>query len=654
MTKNIIIPLGGLGNRFHEAYYNLPKPLVKVYGKSIIEWVLDSINITDINHIIIPYHKKLLNYNFESTLKKKYPTHNFFFYCIYQNTKGAAETIYHVLIEYQKYYKEFLKYPIISLDGDNFYTCDLITSWTGENNVFAFKDYQDNPIYSYVKTNINNEKNIKLIDIQEKVKISNLACTGAYAFLSGNVLLEYCHKVIINNSLQKGELYISSVIKSMLNDKLPFNVSIINELDYKCLGTPLQVRLFVENNTNLIPKKRYCFDLDNTLVSFPTKFGDYSTVKPIQINIDLLKTLYETGNTIIINTARRMKTMDGNQGKVMASIGKITFDTLEKFDIPYHEIYFGKPEADFYIDDLGVNSFQDLEKEIGYYKNTVECRSFHSVGVNSMNVYHKEGEDLSGEIYYYQNIPGQFKNFFPRMINYDTYESKWFTMEKIDGIVFSNMYLSRELNLNHLQNLLKKLDKLHSYVESGNDNDTKNDSNKNGNDDDKRNMYCNYLNKLESRYLEDDYNIYPLSKNVYNELKKGLISYQQQDKGVLGMIHGDPVFTNVMLDKYNNIKMFDIRGKLGSKLSIYGDIFYDYAKVYQSLIGYDEIMRGVHLNEQYKKTFIEFFEQYIIQKFDIERLKLIKLITKSLLFTLLPLHDDMLKCMEYYKLIDTI
>ena len=76
-------------------------------------------------------------------------------------------------------------------------------------------------------------------------------------------------------------------------------------------------------------------------------------------------------------------------------------------------------------------------------------------------------------------------------------------------------------------------------------------------------------------------------------------------------------------------------------------------KVYQSLIGYDEIMKGVHLNEQYKKVFIEFFEQYIIQKFSVERLKLIKLITKSLLFTLLPLHDDMMKCMEYYKLIDS-
>ena len=81
--------------------------------------------------------------------------------------------------------------------------------------------------------------------------------------------------------------------------------------------------------------------------------------------------------------------------------------------------------------------------------------------------------------------------------------------------------------------------------------------------------------------------------------------------------------------------MIDIRGKLGDKLSIYGDIFYDYAKIYQSLIGYDEILKGIHLNYEYRKLLINYFEQYIIEKFGYGRLVDIKMITKSLLFTLL-------------------
>ena len=650
MLRNIIIPLGGLGNRFQEAHYTFPKPLIKVYGKPIIEWVIDSINLEDINHIIIPYHRNLFNYNFESILKKKYPNINFFFYCLGQNTKGAADTIYQVLLEYKKISNGNINLPIISLDGDNFYTCDILKLWHGQNQVFAFKDYQESPIYSYVKIKNDNKTvmNNKLVDIKEKVKISNLACTGAYAFCSGKTLMEYCCKVITNNNVQKGELYISSVIKSMLNDELIFNIKTINDNNYKCLGTPIQVRLFVENNTDLIPKKRYCFDLDNTLVTYPKVSCDYTTVEPLQKNINLVRQLYNTGNIIIIHTARRMKTMDGNQGKVLASIGKITFDTLEKFDIPYHEIYFGKPLADFYIDDLGVNVFENLEKTLGYYNNTIECRSFHSVGINSLNVYQKEGIDLSGEIYFYQNIPSKYRNYFPRLINFDKLNNKWYTMEKIDGVVFSNMYINKELHLNHLDKLLKQLNALHHHPIQISNNYQSEEYKKI-----KNLMYSNYLEKMEKRYVEYDYSIYPNSSELYQYLKNELTNYQNKNKGILGIIHGDPVFTNIMLDKYNSIKMIDIRGKLGDELSIYGDIFYDYAKIYQSLIGYDEILKEQSLTDDYKVLFINYFESYIIETYNKDIIDFIKILTKSLLFSLLPLHDNNQKCMMYYQLINT-
>ena len=162
----------------------------------------------------------------------------------------------------------------MSLDGDNFYTIDVISKWNNKNQIFVFEDFQNNPIYSYVKVSNKSENNTEIadipnssvIDIQEKVKISNLACTGAYGFESTKLLLKYCEKVITNKLIQKGELYISSVIKLILDSKIKVEYNLINSDNYKCLGTPLQIRLFTENNNYLIPKKRYCFDLDNTLV----------------------------------------------------------------------------------------------------------------------------------------------------------------------------------------------------------------------------------------------------------------------------------------------------------------------------------------------------------------------------------------------------
>ena len=49
----VLIPLGGLGTRFSNSGYNLPKPLINVMGKQIIFWLLDNLNLVNIKHIII-------------------------------------------------------------------------------------------------------------------------------------------------------------------------------------------------------------------------------------------------------------------------------------------------------------------------------------------------------------------------------------------------------------------------------------------------------------------------------------------------------------------------------------------------------------------------------------------------------------------------
>lgn len=102
-------------------------------------------------------------------------------------------------------------------------------------------------------------------------------------------------------------------------------------------------------------KKRFCFDFDLTLVSAPKIKNDYSTVEPIPQMIDILRRLKASGHHIIIYTARRMKTHKGNVGLVIADIASTTLETIKKFNIPCDEIYFGKPYADFYIDDKAVN-----------------------------------------------------------------------------------------------------------------------------------------------------------------------------------------------------------------------------------------------------------------------------------------------------------
>ena len=93
-----------------------------------------------------------------------------------------------------------------------------------------------------------------------------------------------------------------------------------------------------------------------------------------------------------------------------------------------------------------------------------------------------------------------------------------------------------------------------------------------------------------------------------------------------------------------------MRGKLGDKLTIYGDWLYDWAKLYQSLIGYDEILHDKKINIIYKNKILIYFKEKFIDKFSINDFNNLKIITKSLLFSLIPLHDNV-KCVEYFSLI---
>lgn len=102
MKVNIIIPIGGIGERFKKEGYLFPKPLIKILGKEVIFWLIDNLNHELIDSIIIPYNNELLQYNFEDQLRKKYPKLQFLFFILEKQTEGAAETLLKQ-IEYLEY-----------------------------------------------------------------------------------------------------------------------------------------------------------------------------------------------------------------------------------------------------------------------------------------------------------------------------------------------------------------------------------------------------------------------------------------------------------------------------------------------------------------------------------------------------------------------
>lgn len=106
---------------------------------------------------------------------------------------------------------------------------------------------------------------------------------------------------------------------------------------------------------------RIVIDLDGTICTLKQKNETYADVLVKPGAIEFIKKLRSEGHIIIIQTARNMATCESNLGKVMKNVGKVTLEWLENNDVEYDEIYFGKPNANLYIDDRAFR-FEDWNK----------------------------------------------------------------------------------------------------------------------------------------------------------------------------------------------------------------------------------------------------------------------------------------------------
>ena len=88
-------------------------------------------------------------------------------------------------------------------------------------------------------------------------------------------------------------------------------------------------------------------DIDETICHSPNK-PDYATSTPIVENIAKANKLYEEGNTIIYWTARGTQT-----GIDWTDLTKKQFND---WGVKYHDLKFGKPYYDLFIDDKNMNT----------------------------------------------------------------------------------------------------------------------------------------------------------------------------------------------------------------------------------------------------------------------------------------------------------
>ena len=88
-------------------------------------------------------------------------------------------------------------------------------------------------------------------------------------------------------------------------------------------------------------------DIDETICTSP-KDRNYSKATPLKKNIKKINNMYDNGDKIIYWTARG--TGSGIDWRI------VTENQFKKWGVKYHELRFGKPIYDLFIDDKNISS----------------------------------------------------------------------------------------------------------------------------------------------------------------------------------------------------------------------------------------------------------------------------------------------------------
>jgi len=199
-----LIPAAGKGERLHPLTDTIPKPLIKIRGKPLIQYAIEHLRSMGITEIVVALHYK------KEEIKEFLDSQDFgvsLHYCYPDKLLGLAYTVYSA--------REFISGTFVTHLADNIFM---------ENCLYALQEHikgnaeatllieRGEPEGRYETIRLDGNR---VTDIIEKANISyGYRGTGIYIFEP--LIFEYCAKV---KKGERGELELQSAIKMMILDE---------------------------------------------------------------------------------------------------------------------------------------------------------------------------------------------------------------------------------------------------------------------------------------------------------------------------------------------------------------------------------------------------------------------------------------------------
>ena len=356
---NVIILLSGSSIRFFKKDYKVPKFLIKVDGKSILNYIISNFDTQKDNFIFICrkdffYNK---NYNIEKNIKKLCKK-----YKIYLIDPHKLGPVYS-LIKFSDKIKKLKNVIVNYCDFFWIWDYDNFKSWLKIKEVDAaalcykgFHPHYINPLkFAYVKARKN-----QIIRVKEKESFTNNrenepAMSGTFYFKSGEKLIDACNKMITNKDKVKNEYYVSLLFNYLYSKK-----QYVYLTDYFFQwGTPNDLHQYMSWQENLNINKKVNMNSYQNILMMAGKGKRLSKIQNIKkpfIELENKFLMYEYLNSNIL-TNKKKALINGdnidyknlnlkNYEPIAVGKTKNQLNTLEKFfdkNLNYKKNFFISP-----------------------------------------------------------------------------------------------------------------------------------------------------------------------------------------------------------------------------------------------------------------------------------------------------------------------
>lgn len=236
----VVMAMAGRGQRFRDAGFAIPKPLVLVDGKPMFLRALDSIEELSFDLHLIIRRDAVIEFNLEARIKDAYPTANV--EVLDFDTRGATESVMKVESKLDP------EAPLLILDCDLFFESPEFLELVNQGREMPYDGLlltftSNDPRYSYVMSTLGIATQVK-----EKIVISENALIGAYYWKVTSDFIKVAREILlIGITSTEKELYISSTYQKGIERGLIFKVL---EGRFASFGTPEELAHYDSNRNN--------------------------------------------------------------------------------------------------------------------------------------------------------------------------------------------------------------------------------------------------------------------------------------------------------------------------------------------------------------------------------------------------------------------